>query len=365
MASRYGRPKPPWVGAPGFGTGSWWALGAVFVLLALVLWWFFREVDFAEVVEHLAGANPLWLTASSVVALAGFCARAARWRYLLAPIQPRSSFRPRFAAVAVGFAGNNLLPSGRLGEPARAFAYSRSEPVGFPAALATLVVERLMDGGVVFLLLLATLYSPSVPAGPLPAELATAARGTAAVLAVALVVSLAVLARPAQSGRVVEVASSRLPIGRLGPALSGFVAGVAEGLSSMRGWRLMLPALAWSLCVWLVQALSFWLGFVAFDLELPLTAALLTTVATALAAAIPAAPGYIGTLQAAVTIALVQVFGAEPEAILAFAVGWHAVTLPPITLIGLWHARRLGVSLVRPDGSRGEGDSVGEGSGGA
>ena len=333
------------------GARSWCAFGVVFVVLALALWWFFRGVDLAEAWAHLRSANPLWLAASSAVALAGFLARAARWRYLLAPVQSPSPFRSRFAAVAVGFATNNLLPSGRLGEPARAFAYSRAEPVGFPAVFATLVVERLLDGGVIFLLLFMALYSPSLPVGPLPAELAAAARATAAILAVALLVSLAVLARPAQSLLVVELLCSRLPLGRLGAALSRIVGGVAEGLASMRGWRLMLPALAWSVCVWFVQVLSFWLGFVAFDIRLPFAAAFLAAAAAALAAAIPAAPGYVGTLQAAVSISLVQVFGADPEAVLACAVGWHAANLPPITLIGLWYGRRLGVSLARPGGS--------------
>ena len=55
--------------------------------------------------------------------------------------------------------------------------------------------------------------------------------------------------------------------------------------------------------------------------------------------------GYVGTLQAAVLLALVEVYGVAPETALAFAVAWHAVNFPPITILGLWYTRRLGISL--------------------
>ena len=65
-----------------------------------------------------------------------------------------------------------------------------------------------------------------------------------------------------------------------------------------------------------------------------------------MAAALPATPGYIGTLQLAVSLALVQVYGVTPEPVLACALAWHAVNFPPITVLGLWYTRRLGISLT-------------------
>ena len=309
-----------------------WALAAVLAVVALLLWWLFRDADLAEVWGHLRAGDAPLLAASALVALAGFGSRAARWRYFLAPVQPASPFNSRLAAVAVGFMANNLLPSGRAGEPGRAYAYSRMEPVSFTAALATLVVERLLDGLVIFTLLFVAILSPGFPAEVLPDDLVAAMRGAAAVLGVALAGALLTVAFPVHSLRV-------------GAGLMKVVEGVVNGLASMRGWRLMLPALAWTFCVWLLQSVSFWLGFMAFDIRLPFAAALLTNAAVAFAAALPATPGYVGTLQAAVSVALVQVYGVEAEPALACAVGWHAVNFPPITVLGLWYTRRLGISL--------------------
>jgi len=321
------------------------ALAIVLALVALLLWWLFREADLGEVWGHLRAADAPLLFASAVVALAGFGARAARWRYFLAPVQPASPFGSRFAAVAVGFMANNLLPSGRAGEPGRAYAYSRMEPVSFTAALATLVVERLLDGLVIFTLLFVAVMSPGFPAESLPEDLVTAMRASAVFLGFALVGALLVVAFPARSLRVATWLIARLPPGRIATGLVRVMEGVVKGLASMRGWRLMLPAVAWTFGVWLLQSVSFWLGFMAFDIRLPFAAALLTNAVVAFAAALPATPGYVGTLQAAVSVSLVQVYGVPPEPVLACAVAWHAVNFPPITVLGLWYTRRLGISL--------------------
>ena len=207
---------------------SRWALAIVLALVALLLWWLFREADLAEVRGHLRNADAPLLLASVVVGLAGFGARAARWRYFLAPVQPASPFASRFAAVAVGFMANNLLPSGRAGEPGRAYAYSRMEPVTFTAALATLVVERLLDGLMIFTLLFVAIVSPGFPAQSLPGDLVTAIRGSAVVLGVALVGALLVVAFPARSLRVGTRLIARLPPGRIATGLMKVMEGVVK-----------------------------------------------------------------------------------------------------------------------------------------
>ena len=322
-----------------------WPLLVVVALVAVLLWWIVRDIDFAEVWAHIRSADATLLLASVVVALAGFAARAVRWQYFLSPVQPASPFSSRFAAVAVGFMANNVLPSGRAGEPGRAYAYSRMEPVSFTTALATLVVERLLDGAVILGLIVVAIVSPGFPAEVLPDELAVGMRVGSALLAIVLAATVLVVAFPAHGLRTCARLIARLPPGRLATGLMGVTEGVVAGLASMRGWRLMIPALLWTVGVWILQSLSLWVGFLAFDIRLPFAAALLTNGAVAFAASLPVTVGYVGTLQAAVLLALVEVYGVAPETALAFAVAWHAVNFPPITILGLWYTRRLGISL--------------------
>lgn len=322
-----------------------WPMLIVVVLVAALLWWLFRDVDLSGVWYHIRTADVSLLFSSAVIGLGGFAVRAVRWQCFLAPVQPRSPFSSRFAAVAVGFMANNLLPSGRVGEPGRAYAYSRMEPVSFTTALATLVVERLLDGTVILALLFVAILSPDFPAGSLPEELARAIRFVAAGLAMVLAGTVLLVAFPSRCLWIGVRLAALLPRGRVSAGLTSVMEDIMEGLASMRGWRLMLPALAWTFGLWLLQSLSFWAGFWAFDIHLPFAAALLANGTVAMAAALPNTPGYIGTLQVAVSFAVVQVYGVAPEPVLAFAVAWHAVNFPPVTVLGLWYTRRLGISL--------------------
>ena len=313
-------------------------------IAAVLIWWLFRQEDPAEVWAHIREANFALLALAVAVATAVFPIRAIRWRHFLAPAQPNSPFRSRFAAVCIGFMANNILPA-RVGEVARAFAYSRVEPVSATTALATLVVERFLDGVVILFLLLVALASPAFPSSDLPGELVASIRVVSLILSAVLLGALVLLASPDRTSRAISwIAGALLPerIARFAVDLTGHV---VTGLASLRGWRLVVPALGWSLGVWLGQSLAFWLGFFAFGIDLPFSAALLTNAAVAFAVAAPSTPGFVGPFHAAATLSLANVYGVAGAPALGFAFGFHFGGFIPITLMGLWYAHRIGLSL--------------------
>ncbi len=307
--------------------------------------WLFRHEDPAEVWGHIQDANFWLLGLAALATTAVFPIRAVRWRYFVAPAQVDSPFRSRLAAVCVGFMANNLLPA-RAGELARAYAYSRLEPVSTATALATLVVERLLDGIAVLVLLLAALASPGFPAETLPEPLVASIQWLSAVLGAILVASLVMLGFPRHSVRIVAAIANALLSKRMATRVIALARNVLEGLRSLRGWRLLVPAFAWSMGLWILQSLSFWIGFFAFGIELSFVAAMLTAATVALAVAIPSAPGFVGTFHVGASLALTDVYGVGEAPALAFAFGWHLAGFFPITLIGLWYARRIGMSMA-------------------
>ncbi len=333
---------------------NWQLLLGLGIVIAL-LWWLFRDIDAARVWDAIRSANVLLLLLTTVVTMGAFVARAIRWRYFLAPAQPESPFRSRFSAVCIGFMLNNLLPSGRVGELGRAYAYSRLEPVPVSTAVATLVVERLLDGVAILTLLVLAIAGSGFPVEGLPPQLVTGIRAVGVFLAIVLIATVLLVTFPRRAVRICGRVAGRLLPDRFGTGLVGVVKGIVEGLASMRGWRHMLPALLWSFAVWTIQSLAFWIGFRAFDIDLPFAAALVTNAAIAVAVTLPAAPGYLGTFQIGASLALVEVYGVGSEPALGFALGWHLVNFFPITLAGLWHTRRLGISLKEFRGRRGEG----------
>lgn len=332
-----------------------WGKGAAVLAVAALLWWVFRGVDAAQVWAQVRGADFFLLALAVATTTAGFLVRAVRWRYLLAPVQPSTPLRSRFAAVCVGFMVNNLLP--RVGEVARAYSYSRLEDVPATTAFATLVVERFLDGVAVLLLLLAAVASPGFPADELPPEVVLGIRSVAGIVLVVLAGSATMAALPSQSVRALAWLANRALPARWAAKAEGAVAGFVAGLAALRGWRMLVPAVLWSVAFWALQSLSFWIGFFAFGIDLPYTAALFLNAAVAAAVTIPT-PGYFGTFQAGSVLALRDVYGVAEAPALGFAVGWHLGAFVPITLMGLWYARRIGVSI-------GELRVAGEGAAGA
>lgn len=320
-----------------------WKAALGFIVTVGLLWWLFRNEDPAVIWAAIRDADWVLLGLAVFVTTAGFALRAIRWRWLLEPIHPGNRFRPRFAAVCIHFMVNNLAPA-RLGEFARVFAYSRLEPVPVSAALATLVVARFLDGFTILVLLFVVLAGPGFPAESLHPAVAGGIQVVSIGLGGLVIIFGLLLTLPDFTVRVVERIGRLLPAG-MGASILSMVKSFVDGLESLRRPALMIRAVGWSFVFWLLQSFSFWLGLLAFGIDLPYSAAVFMNATIAFAVAVPAAPGFFGTFQAGAKIALVDVYGVALAPALAFSIAWHVGAFFPITFMGLWYSSRLGLSL--------------------
>ena len=336
-------PRP----AAGRRSALWQALVGIAVSAGF-LYWALKDISPGEVIAQIRGANPALFFLSVAVVTLCFPARAFRWRVLLDESSgARQPFRPVWLATAIGYMANNILPA-RAGEVVR--AYAARQLVGLPVstALSTVAVERIFDGVVVVLLMIAGIAAPGFPAAVTVGgvRITTLALGAGAVFTGALVF-LALVARWPDFwlGVVDRTARGVLPAG---PA--AWVARVSRnlfgGLTVLRSPVAFARVLAWTLVVWLVNALSFELAFQAFhfDAVLPLTAALVLQGIAALGVAVPSSPGYIGVFQAA-CIAALGIYHIPKDTAVGFSLALHAAWFVPITVLGLWALLRAGLSL--------------------
>ena len=128
---------------------------ALLLLAALILWWFGRGLNWAEVRQSLGQANGPLLAASIAVVCVTYLLRAFRWRALLAPLTP-ASLRELFVATTVGFGAVFLF--GRAGEVVRPVVLPlRDRRVRPAASFVTIMVERLCDMVAVVILFAANL----------------------------------------------------------------------------------------------------------------------------------------------------------------------------------------------------------------
>ncbi len=323
-----------------------WRAGVGFLITGLLLWWVLRGVDFAAVLREVRGADYGLLGLAVAVATAGFFIRALRWKVLLAPVRGDTGLRSRFAAVNIGFMANNLLPF-RVGEFARAYALSRMEPVSPGAAFGSLAVERFLDAFTILLLLLVAVAAPDFPQDATVGgrSVGTVVNGAVLLVGVVLGGLVALLLWPRRLVRAAEALLERILPGqakrRVVDALEAFL----DGLTSLRSPKLIVLALLWSVGFWCWNCLAFWIGFRAFGIEASYFAALFVNAMVAFAVAVPSSPGFFGTFHAGVAVGLLGVYGVGAGETVAFAFGYHLGGFIPVTLIGLYYAWRLGLSL--------------------
>jgi hypothetical protein len=143
---------------------------------------------------------------------------------------------------------------------------------------------------------------------------------------------------------------------KLGKLIVEVMEAFLEGLKALQSPLLLAKAVAWSLWIWVVQSLSFWVAFMAFGINVGFDVALFVNGTVALAVAAPAGPGFVGTFQFGVTGGL-GVYGASGASAVALSLAFHLGGFIPVTLVGLYFAGRLGMSLgdVGTEGTRLEG----------
>lgn len=298
-------------------------------------------MDLVELGRQLREIHWGWAAVATALAPAAIWARARRWLYLF---PPRSNPAGLVPATWIGYMANNVLPL-RAGEFVRVYVVARrwrtpdpgGRAHGFWTTLATLVVERTLDG-VVVVLILALL----ILAIPVPAYLGTAALVLLVLDLLGVAVLLGFVLAPRLCERLIARLTGRWPTleRRLHRAFETFV----TGLDGVRTPGHVLPLVLWSVIVWVMPALSMWAMLVAMNLHLPWVAGWTVLAFVGLGVSIPSAPGYVGVYHAAAALA-VGLFGVPRAAAVGYALVLHASQIVPITLIGWLYLLREHVSL--------------------
>jgi hypothetical protein len=326
---------------------NWKSLLGVGISLVL-LYLAFRKQDLRLIAAEIRSADPVQLAIATALATFIFWVRAWRWRSILQPVRAGTSFRSRFAGVTIGAMGNNLLPA-RVGEFARAYAFSRMEPVSIVAAFSSLVIERLFDGVFLVAFLFLAMVLPGFPGMGVDGDdliYVTVARSLVFMLALAFgLLFLMVLWPERVVIRMEAVLAKLLPAKVRRPIIDALEA-FLSGVSILRDPTLVLKATLWSAVLWLINALGFWFAFRAFDIDLPVSAAIFFQSCLALAVSVPSGPAFVGLFEGAALAVLGGLWGISEVKALAFGAGFHIAGFIPVTVIGLWFAYRLGLSLA-------------------
>jgi uncharacterized membrane protein YbhN (UPF0104 family) len=300
-------------GAAAEGHHHWRDLAGLAISLACLVavgWWASQQ-DPPELPGSLRDLLPL---GAAVGAYAGATLlRGWRWHVILrrAGVEHRPS--DAYALTVVGYMGNTVLPA-RGGEVLRVALLGARSESRRREILGTIVAERVLDA-LTLVALFALLTFASVggrPLGTNPALIALAA--TAAALLVA-----AAARRLPQRGLVARVADAIRPVARASHLLVG---------------RLGAELALVTALVWVIEGTICWMVALSLNVELSILEGTLLIVLASFFALVPAAPGYVGTFDAAILLGLRKLDVAGGAAF-GLALLVRFVLFVPITLAGL------------------------------
>ncbi len=309
---------------------------------ALCVWLSMKDVHFTEVLTALRGANVVGFVLVMLVTLGGFWLRAVRWRYFIDAGRPLR-IGSLFSATMIGFMANNVLPF-RLGEFIRPWALARREKLSKTTLLATVVVERVVD-----MMTLLGIFGVTMVVHPI-AENTDAGRlvqwGARVLIGLCVALTVFVIALERNRGlaqALVQRVTGPLPgeaRGRVAHMLERFL----EGLGLFRDFGRLAVVFALSFAMFMCFALALGISLWSMGISLPWYAGLVMLVITAIGIMVPAAPGYIGTLNIACTAGL-ALFGVGKLQSVPFSWFYFFSQWLPITTVGLIYLNREGLSL--------------------
>lgn len=127
-------------------------------LAGVLLYFAFRNIDFAEFVEKSKSVDYNWVILSIALSVAAYYARAYRWNLLIAPLgYSKLSIHRTTVAILVGYLANLAFP--RLGEVTRCGVLNRSDQVPVSSSFGTVVTERVIDMLTLVVILLVTMIA--------------------------------------------------------------------------------------------------------------------------------------------------------------------------------------------------------------
>jgi glycosyltransferase 2 family protein len=287
------------------------ALVSVVALAAVVVWASNQESPHiptdGKAIAWLLGAVGLYTLATLV--------RAERWHQILEATGVHSTRVDCYALTTVGYMGNNVLPA-RAGEALRVVLMSQRSDGSKRTLLGSIVAERLLDVIALVTIFVVTVYGVLSTSEVLPTDHPLIVSGIGLVLVMAAAVTIWALRAHHVFERVRDW---------LRP-----MADAPRALLSRRG----LLLLAGTFLLWTLEATVYLAVARAIDLNFSMSGALYLVALTNFVAALPAAPGSIGTFDAAVAFGA-KALGATGSAAVSYVILLRFVLYVPITIVGL------------------------------
>lgn len=317
----------------------------------LSIYYLATKIDAPELIASIKSANLLPLIPAALTNFLAIWIRSLRWKYLLKPVG-EVRVGTLFHATLSGYMVNMLLP-GRIGELLRAYIVGERDGVSKLSAMATVVVERLVDSFCIVAIVLAVLI---ISALGFASEITDAipgliyyGAGAAVVLTGLLILLLVMRGNRDWALKFFSPLMRILPHGA-GQRFETLVNSFLDGLDSLEKSRNLAMVIILSVPLWTVSAIFNYMVISSFGITLPLYGYFFLIITQALGIAVPT-PGYMGSYHLAARTGLVWMGINETQA-QSLAILLHASFFIPLIIVGLifWWMGGLSFKAIREKG---------------
>ena len=318
------------------------------LLASVLLWWFGRNLDWAEVGRSLRNSDPFLLAVAVLIISLAYFVRAFRWGALLKPLSA-ARFSDLFAATTIGFSSVFLI--GRAGEFVRPVVLSMRDPRVRPSAsLVTIVVERIYDMSAVALMFAINLiwFKPPAALDVSFERIRTVGWG---LLGVTILGIAFLIWFRAQSTRVIGFVerlflSWRFIPRKLAKLVLRLFEQLAQALRVFVNLTELLETIGWTALLWFGIAAANLLVMRAFHLQVGFGETIFVLGWSLVGSLVPTPGGAAGAFHAA-TAAGLLFLGIRKETAAALSIVMHLVDFSPALLFGIFYLIRGDLSISK------------------
>jgi glycosyltransferase 2 family protein len=321
---------------------------ALLLLAVLIIWWFGRRLDWAQVKLAVQKSDWRLILLACVIVLLAYLWRAMRWQAFLKPLT-KASLREVWIATTVGFGA--VLLVGRAAEVVRPVVLPmRDRRVRPAASFVTIMIERLYDTMTVMLVFAVNLLWLKPNADSVTHFGRARALGFALVGLLVVAVGLLIWFEQ-RSGSAIGWLDGRINarsrlMARIKQALLSTLEQLAAALKVLSDPRLLAISIFWSLLLWGSIAVANLLVCRAFGIPFGFSQILFVLGWSMVGSAVPTPGGAAGAFHAATGAALV-LLGVGRDQAAATAIILHLVDFGPAALFGLFYFLRGDINISR------------------
>ncbi|PIE82186.1 MAG: TIGR00374 family protein [Chloroflexi bacterium] len=311
-------------------TKTWlkrWQFPLGMAISLVFLWLALRDIRFGDVWQSLQGAGYVWIVPTVLAYFVTVGFRAWRWQGLIKPIKVVAGSR-LFGIVVLGYLGNSIYPF-RIGELLRVYVLNQWEEIPVSSGLATLLVERVLDGVSVLVLVFGALLLVPLP----DPDMQILVMSTSFLFFGLLAGFLLIAFLPKQALRFVQWTAHWLPV-KLGDPLVNIAGSFLRGLAALRSPKPVFVLLLSSVLIWIFEVAKFWFIMQAFPFDVGIVIIALTVGIVNLASILPSAPGFVGTFDLPI-ITMLSLYEIENGVAVAYTLVLHTTIWLSATVFGM------------------------------